>query len=154
MTVLAVIVGLFVTSALVTASLWPVMNEVRTGTTPEYPDLQPRYFSTDAARVFDESRAAVEALHRWRLTGSDAESKTIYAERTSALGFVDEIMIEVVPETAFVTRVDMRSRSRTGKGDFGQNARNVREFQAELDDRLGAVRFVPPTPETQDGTPK
>jgi len=42
-----------------------------------------------------------------------------------------------------VTRVHVRSQSRVGRGDLGQNARNVEQLFAELDRRLGTVRFDP-----------
>jgi len=37
------------------------------------------------------------------------------------------------------TRLSVRSRSRIGMWDFGQNARNIQEFLRELDQEL----FVP-----------
>lgn len=140
---MAVVTGLFVTAALVTASIWPVINEVRTGETPEYPDILPQYFSADPPRVFEESVRAVEGLDGFTLVRQDAPSGVIDATHETTLGFVDDITITVVPRTDFVTSVDVVSRSRVGRGDFGQNARNIRAFQAELDRRLGAVRFNP-----------
>lgn len=141
---LALVVGLFVTATLVTASLWPVLNIVETGHTPEYPDLLPQYFSADPKRVFDETERAVIQLDKWRIAESRPESRQIEATReTSLWGFIDDVTITIHPQTEFVTRVDVRSASRVGKGDFGQNARNVRELQAEIDRRLGAVRFDP-----------
>lgn len=143
LTILAVITGLLVTGALVSASIWPTINDVTTGETPAYPDVLPQYFSADPKRVFDETVAAVEELERWSVVEANSDAGTLEAIRETRLGFVDDITITVVPETEFVVRVGVRSRSRVGKGDFGQNARNIREFQAELDQRLGAVRFDP-----------
>jgi uncharacterized protein (DUF1499 family) len=141
---LALVVGLFVTATLVTASMWPVLNVVQTGSTPEYPDLLPQYFSADPKRVYDETERAVIQLDKWKIAQSRPESGQIEATReTSLWGFIDDVTIEIHPQTEFVTRVDVRSASRVGKGDFGQNARNVRELQAEIDRRLGAVRFDP-----------
>jgi uncharacterized protein (DUF1499 family) len=141
---LAVFVGLIVIAVLVTASIWPVLNDVTTGETPAYPDVLPQYFSTDPARVYDESVAAVEELDDWEVVEAKEEERVVEATReTTLFGFVDDITITVQPQTEFVTVVKVRSRSRVGKGDFGQNARNIREFQAELDERLGAVRFNP-----------
>lgn len=141
---LAVVVGLFVTATLVSASMWPVINVVETGRTPQYPDVLPQYFSADPKRVFEESERAVIAIDGWRVESSDSGIGVINATReTRLMGFIDDITINITPETEFVTRVDVRSASRVGKGDFGQNARNIRELQTEIDNRLGAVRFDP-----------
>lgn len=140
---LAALVGLMITFVLVTASIWPVMNDVTTGETPAYPDVLPQYFSADPPRVYDEALGAVEGLDRWEVASEDRNDGVIEATRETALGFVDDVTITVEPQTEFVTIVNVHSRSRVGKGDFGQNARNIREFQAELDERLGAVRFDP-----------
>ncbi|QDG53320.1 DUF1499 domain-containing protein [Persicimonas caeni] len=141
---LAVLVGVTVTGLLVAASIWPVINEVETGKTPEYPEVQPQYYTTDPQRVFEEAKAGVEELDGWTLVGEDAATYTLEAEReTDVFGFIDDVTIRVEPVTEFVTRVNVRSASRVGKGDFGQNARNIEEFFVELDGRLGAVKFDP-----------
>lgn len=147
---LATLTGLLVIAALVTASLWPVINDVETGKTPQYPELLPQYFSADMPRVFTEASASVQALDRFSMVSADPDSGVIEATRQSRLGFVDDITITVQPRTDFVTSVSVHSRSRVGIGDFGQNARNIRAFQAELDRRLGAVRFDPYDNKSED----
>jgi uncharacterized protein (DUF1499 family) len=140
----AVLVALTVTGLLVAASIWPVINEVETGTTAEYPEIQPQYYTTDPQRVFEESRGGIEALDNWTLVSEDSATWTLEAEReTAVFGFIDDVEVTIEPVTEFVTRVHVKSASRIGKGDFGQNARNIREFFAELDERLGAVKFDP-----------
>lgn len=140
----AVLVAVTVTGLLVAASIWPVINEVETGKTAEYPEVQPQYYTTDPQRVFEEARLGIEAMDNWTLVSEDAATWTLEAEReTSVLGFVDDVSVTIEPVTEFVTRVHVKSASRVGKGDFGQNARNIRQFFAELDERLGAVKFDP-----------
>lgn len=140
----AILVGLTVTALLVAASIWPVINEVETGSTPEYPEVQPHYYTADPQRVFEEARAGVQSLEQWTLVSEDSAAHTLQAEReTSVFGFVDDVSVTIDPITEFVTRVHVKSASRVGKGDFGQNARNIEEFLAELDRRLGAVKFDP-----------
>ena len=141
--VLASVTGVLVTVALVTASMWPVLSAVTTGHTPEYPDVLPQYFSADPPRVFEESVRAVEALDRFSIVQKNEHTGRIEATHEGLLGFVEDVTITVVPQTDFVTSVEASSQSRVGRGDFGQNARNIRTFQAELDRRLGAVRFNP-----------
>lgn len=144
-TIAATVVGLIVTGVLVAASIWPVISDVETGKTPQYPELQPQFYSADPARVFDEARAGVEALERFRLIEADPRQGRLEAEADTPVWglFVDDLTITVAPATEFVTEVQVRSRSRVGEGDFGQNARNIGEFFDELDRRLGAVKFDP-----------
>lgn len=153
LTVLGVAVGVVITGLLVAASIWPVVSEVETGKTPEYADLQPQYYTAEPARVFDATRDTVEALERWRLTSSESGSYTVEAvQSTAVFGFEHDVTVWVEPVTEFVTRVRVRSASRIGKGDFGQNARNIRTFFQALDERLGAVKFDPDR--LQEGTPE
>ncbi|HEY5906970.1 MAG TPA: DUF1499 domain-containing protein, partial [Vicinamibacteria bacterium] len=59
----------------------------------------------------------------------------VHAERRTRTGFVDEVTVRVRREGA-ETRVKVRSRSRTGWYDFGQNARNIRELFTALDEEM------------------
>jgi len=48
---------------------------------------------------------------------------------------VDDVVVRVA-EDGGRTAVNVRSASRVGRGDFGQNARNIRAFFLELDRQL------------------
>jgi uncharacterized protein (DUF1499 family) len=50
--------------------------------------------------------------------------------------FRDDVVVEVSPENGG-SRVRVRSASRVGRHDFGQNARHVRELLAELEAERG-----------------
>jgi len=54
---------------------------------------------------------------------------------TLIFGFLDDVVVRL-RETADGTRVDMRSASRVGAHDLGENARRIRRFFADLDARL------------------
>lgn len=136
-----------VIAMIVTAAIWPVLNEVETGNTPEYPDIRPHYYSTEPARIYDEAVEVVRDLEQWKIVDEQIAAHRLDTERTThLLGFVDDVTIRVEPVTDFVSRVHLHSRSRIGYADFGQNARNIREFLDELDERLGSVRFDPHHP--------
>jgi uncharacterized protein (DUF1499 family) len=114
---------------------WPRINDVETGKTPEYPDLQPKMYAANEAKVARAAEEAVRHLPRWTLVGSGSGpgGHSIQAVSTTRLWrFNDDITIRVHQEGPW-TRVSVRSKSRIGKGDFGQNARNIRAFLAELD---------------------
>lgn len=122
---------------------WPVINVVETGRTPEYPDLQPRQYRAHKDRVLDSALRAVKALPRWTPVSSRPELGEIRAEAsTRLLRFVDDVVIRV-EEQAGATVVNVRSASRVGRGDFGQNARNVRAFLAELDRQMETASARP-----------
>jgi uncharacterized protein (DUF1499 family) len=54
---------------------------------------------------------------------------------TMAFRFKDDVTISVAKMDNF-TLVNVRSRSRIGKGDLGANARRIRDFQSRLAARL------------------
>lgn len=117
---------------------WPRINLVETGRTPEYPDLQPRLYSAPPAKVAEAVKACLGELPRWRLVGSGSgpggtELSAIHTTRL--LRFDDEVHVRLRAEGGG-TRVSVRSRSKVGKYDFGQNARNIRELLQALDARL------------------
>ncbi len=137
--------ALIVAAMLVSAWLWPVIDAVETGATPEYPQIQPHYYSTEPERIYEETLASVEAMPRWSVVDAESSSLQIEATRSAALWGVDEVTIRVEPVTEFVSHIHVRSESSSGWSptDFGRNARNIRALFADLDQRLGAVKFDP-----------
>ncbi|MGH7232060.1 MAG: DUF1499 domain-containing protein [Nitrospiraceae bacterium] len=115
---------------------WPLINVVETGHTPEYPDVIPRLYQATEDRVFDAALHAVNRLPRWSVVRYNETKGEVQAEaRTLALRFVDDVMIHIA-EQGGATTVHVKSASRVGRGDFGQNARNIRAFFAELDTQM------------------
>jgi len=88
--------------------------------------------------VFDAAMHAINRLSRWTLVGYDESKGEIHVEARSRLWrFVDDITIRLTDREG-ATVVDVRSASRVGRGDFGQNARNIRRFQDELETQIGS----------------
>lgn len=132
------LVGLAMLGVLLVAatSCWPVINVVETGKTPEYPEMVPRRYEAKPEVVFDAALHAVHRLPRWSLVSHRPESGEMQAEARSRLfRFVDDVTIRVREEEGR-TIVSVRSASRVGKGDFGQNARNILAFFEELETQL------------------
>jgi uncharacterized protein (DUF1499 family) len=124
------------TGLVLTLTRWPAINVVETGKTPEYPDLIPQVYEADPGRVFDAAMHAVDRLPRWSLIAYDPATGEIRAEaRTRMFRFVDDVVVRV-GEGKGGTVVSIRSASRVGRGDFGQNARNIRALYEELDRQL------------------
>jgi uncharacterized protein (DUF1499 family) len=119
---------------------WPLINVVETGATPEYPEILPRVYVAKPERVFDASMHAVNGLPRWSLRAYRPETGELHAEaRTRIFRFVDDLTIRIEPRQEG-SWVHVRSASRIGKGDFGQNARNIRAFFDELDRQMAIGR--------------
>lgn len=101
-----------------------------------YPDLDTFETPQPKDRVFEATKAAVESAGM-HIVDADATSGRIEASVASFFfGFVDDVVIRV-SATPKGTAVDVRSKSRTGGGDRGSNADNVRRILAQLKARLG-----------------
>lgn len=117
--------------------IWPTINIVETGKTPEYPDVVPRQYPASKDRVFDAALHAVSRMPRWTLVSSRPEQGEIRVEVTTRLfRFVDDVVVRCAEQNG-VTVVNVRSASRVGRGDLGQNARNIQAFFDALDSQLG-----------------
>lgn len=99
----------------------------------------PRLLPIDSARAPAElATRAIEAaatLPRWELaerTAADGALKLHFIRTTRLWQFKDDIHVRIEP-MANGSRLTAESRSRVGKGDLGQNPRNLREL-------LSAVR--------------
>lgn len=115
--------------------IWPRINDVKTGETPQYADVQPQRFNQPAENVFGAALAASQAMG-WEIRENKPEQGIIEAVATTRLfKFKDDVTITFTGEGA-ATVVNVRSKSRIGKNDLGANARRIRAFQAELAKRL------------------
>lgn len=102
-----------------------------------FPDLQPLYVSKPADTVFAAVRATV-AEKDWTLVdANEGEGRIEATAETGWVRFKDDVVIRVRSENG-QTRVDVRSKSRVGRGDMGVNARRVRDFIASLQKRLSS----------------
>ncbi len=140
---LAATVAIFVAAVLITTSIWPVINTVETGRTPQYPDVQPQYYTAEPTRIFEETRDGLTALESFEITNTDPATFMLAAEHHGVFGLISDITINIQPVTEFVTQVNIKSSNRLGRGDLGQNARNIQTVFEELDQRLGAVKLDP-----------
>ena len=128
---LALLIGL----RIVAAFIWPTINDVETGKTPEYADLLPQRFSQPYERVFAAALTTAQSLD-WEVTAQDREQGEIRAVATTRVfRFKDDVTLTISREGDGAV-VNVRSHSRIGKGDLGTNARRIRRFQAELTKRL------------------
>jgi uncharacterized protein (DUF1499 family) len=100
-----------------------------------YPGIAPTTLDLPPAQAFERALAVAQAKG-WTIVKSDPAAGTIDAyDRSLWFGFTDDIAIRVAaagPGDSNHSRVDIRSGSRQGRGDFGVNAVRVRGFLAAL----------------------
>jgi uncharacterized protein (DUF1499 family) len=90
--------------------------------------LAPLELSLPPAEALARVASAIGSLPRWRVESVDPGAGVLRATRRTRLWrFTDDITVRLEP-TAAGTRLHARSQSRLGKGDFGQNRRNLREL--------------------------
>ncbi len=128
---------------------WFTANDITTGQTPDYPELTARVYAADLQATATAAKAACQSLKRWKLVAAiagetasrpeEADAATLHAEaRTVLFSFVDDVTVRFEPLEGDPprTRVVIRSHSRVGKGDLGENARHIAALQAAMDARL------------------
>ena len=102
-----------------------------------FPDIVAPHLAKPADQAF---ALALDAVRRmgWTIVAADGERGRIEAtDRTFWYGFTDDIVVRVSAD-GMGSRIDVRSKSRLGRGDFGTNARRVRAYLAAIKSASGA----------------
>ncbi|UCC73495.1 MAG: DUF1499 domain-containing protein [Gemmatimonadota bacterium] len=123
--------------------LWKALTENSAQTSEQADDLQlrGRTYLVPFATVWDEIIQMIQARARWKLVRADEGTGLIRAEATTPVfRLVDDVRFKLKLDRNALTRVDMWSASRAGKGDLGKNRRRIARFYRELDRRLGVDR--------------
>ena len=93
-------------------------------------DLHPAVLAMPPRDAYAKALAQAKAMPTWSVVavGEDANGLTIEAVSTSNLfRFQDDVVIRVRPDSVGA-KVDMRSKSRDGKGDMGVNTARIRSY--------------------------
>lgn len=118
-----------------------------------YPDILPLQVDVPPQMTYDIAFKLV-AKRKWHVVDALAPAPNrdgvIEAvARTPIMGFRDDVVIRV-SRFGTGTRVDLRSASRFGKSDLGDNARRIRALLDDIDDAAGSApepRVEPEKPE-------
>ena len=112
------------------------VNDVTAGRSTAYPNLKPQRFPYPPTEIFALAEAAAWEK-RWRVISVDRLGREIQLEADVFLGLVDDVTIRVEGvENDTASEVVVRSRSRVGAGDLGENARRIRGFYRSLAARV------------------
>lgn len=113
-------------------------NDVTTGQHSGYPDLQPRRYDLDIAATTLYASEAARRLRGWVVKRTVPGEGVVQAEvGVPALlpVFTDDVTVTITSD-GDLSRVVIRSHSRLGRGDLGENARHIRALQRAMDERL------------------
>lgn len=135
--VMAVLAGVFLV-----ARTWYPDNVAMTTEDGGSKNLRTRQYSAPGPAVVEAVEDAIREMstygQSWRLVGSEpADGETRIRAEVPVMMFTDDLEVIVVDGgEEGITRVDVVSRSRVGKSDFGENARHVRKILSALDDKF------------------
>lgn len=103
-------------------------------------DLRPLTLGMPRDQALEKLRQAVQALPRWQEVAppagdpEPAVTRIHLVRTTPILRFKDDIHVRLVAsDDGLATTVHVRSQSRIGRGDLGQNPRNIRELLGKLE---------------------
>lgn len=97
-----------------------------------YPNLKPLSLAEAPSPVFERVKRVAAEMPQWEVTRTDDSLMVLEGVSTSALfRFKDDFVVEVRPE-GDGSVVQMRSKSRDGRGDVGANAARIEVFFAKL----------------------
>jgi uncharacterized protein (DUF1499 family) len=96
-----------------------------------YPDLASLAVPDAPADALLRAERAAESLG-WEVIAKDGSRGTLYArDETALFRFVDDVVVRVTP-TDDGSLIDVRSKSRDGRGDLGANAARIRALLEAL----------------------
>lgn len=128
-------------------------NTAQTSDDAQDESLKTRYYQADFEIFVEETKKIIPTMttygQNWKLSGgggsggvvgnekSHHRSETIMVE-VPVTFFIDDLEINAVKESgADKIKVDLHSKSRTGKSDLGENRRHVLQLLEALDEKFG-----------------
>jgi uncharacterized protein (DUF1499 family) len=96
-----------------------------------YPDIGPLNLAVPTEQAFARALDTAQGMGWTIVDGNPVTGRIEAYDRSPWFGFTDDIVIQIVG-SGVGSRVDMRSSSRLGRGDFGVDAARIRAYLAEL----------------------
>lgn len=101
-----------------------------------YPELRPLHTRLSPEDTYEVALDVAQGWPRWKITREDAAQGTFQGVATTAVfRFQDDFVVRVRKSDGG-SRVDMRSKSRVGRGDIGANAARIQKYLRALGRRL------------------
>lgn len=97
-----------------------------------YADIHPVQLSLPPAKAYQRALDAARAMGWEIIADVPVEGRIEAIDSTFWFGFKDDVVIRVAAAGAG-SRVDVRSKSRVGRNDFGTNAKRIRAYTRKLE---------------------
>ena len=127
------IIAIVITTVIVGRMVWQVDDWGRDWTV-NTADLPATSLDSEPNELVDQIKQWAKNERRWTVETIDNKTGTTnihLTRRTLIMRYVDDVRIQIQPsETGSV--LSANSTSRLGKGDLGQNPRNLRELKRAL----------------------
>lgn len=103
--------------------------------------LKTREYTAEVERVRTESSKIIGSLSTWGgswklVDEAVGDSETRLKAEVPVVGFTDDFEVTIKKSGEGKSVVNVKSSSRVGKSDFGENARHVRQFLSALDSAM------------------
>ena len=124
------------------------VNDVTAGRTQAYPGIQPHEYDYAPPDIFALAEAVARDMAGWRVLRVDRVQWNLDAQaRIKPFPLLDDVNVRVnARSVGSGSVVVVRSKSRFGVGDLGENARRIRAFYKALDCRILRAGSRPPNP--------
>ncbi len=123
-----------------------------------YPSVRPTSFSESQEVVYQAALVSAKTTPNWKIAFEDAENFHFEATaETELFHFIDDIACDVRTDKTGKTFLQVRSRSRVGRFDFGTNAMRITKFIAKVKTKVPQIAKrmeKSQTPKQQTQTPK
>jgi len=138
--VLVLVIGFVIGIVVVGRTFYPD-NIAQTSPDGGKKALKTRTYQSEASTVRKASVEVIRNLSSWGSSWkvadvTDAGSEMRVKAEVPVVLFTDDLEVTIKDTRDGAVKVDVRSQSRVGKSDFGENARHVRKFLAALDARM------------------
>lgn len=112
-------------------------NVAQTSVDSSDQNLRTRFFNSSPETVVQMVQTLAPTLktygQNWKIASTNTKDATTTLKcHVRVLVFVDDLQVSVRAENGR-TRVDVRSQSRVGRGDFGENRRHIAQLLQQLD---------------------
>ena len=125
----------------------PPVNAAQTSLEGEDAELKTRFYRAHWREVVDAAQSAIRAQktygRAWKSGANSIEGaapgeklrETLRAQ-VPVLVFTDDLEVTISETDDERIRLDCASKSRIGRGDFGENRRHILQFLSALDEKL------------------
>ena len=107
-------------------------------TSPRDPDpfFRPRQYSCNRDEIIQLVQQSIGLLKGWKIEEHRENQGRVQASRRGFVGLGEVVNVYVVQGVDGVTSLEITSQSKVGKGDWGQNKRNVKALLTLLDAKI------------------